>query len=124
MASPRSKLGAAEQSQVMSRESKHRFKLKNVDFSIESAKELSPRTVPSKDLKFVDFMPLDSYGKPIGESKPGNLHFHCNLGSCLDSVIQERINSYVPKHKSYLKESDLKFVAKKTKEELDAKAAK
>ena len=34
------------------------------------------------------------------------------------------MHSYVPKHKSWLKESDLAFVPKKTKEELDAAALK
>lgn len=52
--------------------------------------------------------------------KPGSLRFHLNAGSCFDSVIAERLNSYIPKHKSYLKESDLKYVPKKTDAELDA----
>ena len=59
-------------------------------------------------------------GKMIGPKKPGNLHFHCDLGSCYDSLIQEQMNSYVPKHKSWLKEKDLRYVIKLTKEEEDA----
>ena len=39
-------------------------------------------------------------------------------------MIQEQINSYVPKHKSWLKAADLEFVAKKSKEEVDSEAAK
>ena len=58
-------------------------------------------------------------GKPVHPKKPGNLHFHVNLGSCFDSLIAEQVNSYVPKHKSFLKESDIKYVPKKTKKELD-----
>ena len=67
-------------------------------------------------------MPLDQEGKPVPETKKGSLHFHCNLGSCYDSMIQENVNSYVPKHKSWLKPADLAFVAKLTKEEIDAEA--
>ena len=58
--------------------------------------------------------------KPIESKKPGSLHFHMNLGSCYDSHIAEQMNSYVPKHKSWLKESDLQYVAKPTKAEEDA----
>ena len=61
-------------------------------------------------------MPHDQYGRPVHESKPGSLHFHSNLGSCFDSIIAEKVNSYVPKHKSWLKPSDLAFVAKKDQE--------
>ena len=48
------------------------------------------------------------------------MHFHMNLGGSYDAMIQERIHSYVPKHKSYLKETDVKYVAKKTKAEENA----
>ena len=34
------------------------------------------------------------------------------------------MNSFVPKHKSYLKEKDINYVPKKTKEEVDAAALK
>ena len=74
-----------------------------------------------RDLHFGDFMPREEMtGQPVHPRKPGNLRFHMNVGSCFDSVINERLNSYVPKHKSFLRESDLKFVPKKTDEELDA----
>ena len=56
-------------------------------------------------------------GMPINPRKPGSLHFHLNTGGCFDSVIQEQVHSFVPKHKSYLKESDLKYMTKPTKEE-------
>lgn len=72
----------------------------------------SPNEEETK-LQFKDFMPFDQHGKPVHESKPGSLHFHCNLGSCFDSLIEEQVNSFVPKHKSWLKPSDLAFVAKK-----------
>lgn len=58
-------------------------------------------------------MPQDIHGNPVLDKK-GALHFHCNLGSCMDDMIRDEINSFVPKHKSYLKESDLAFVGKKT----------
>ena len=62
-------------------------------------------------------MPRDQRtGLPIKAHKPGSLHFHMNMGSCFDSKITEEMNSFVPKHKSYLKESDLGYVAKNTKE--------
>ena len=66
-------------------------------------------------------MPLDrKTKKPVGAKQPGSLHFHCNLGSSFDDVIEKRMNSFVPKHKSWLKEQDLVYVPKKTKEEEDA----
>jgi len=74
-----------------------------------------------RDLVFQDFMPLDEKSKkPVKSHQPGSLHFHMNIGSCYDSHIAEQMNSFVPKHKSYLKESDLAYVAKPTKEEENA----
>ena len=71
-----------------------------------------------KELKFEDFMPFEpKTGMPINPRKPGSLHFHLNTGGCFDSVIQEELSSFVPKHKSYLKESDFKYMTKPTKEE-------
>ena len=76
-------------------------------------------------MNFKDFMPIDrKTGKPVKSKNQGSLHFHCNLGSCYDSLIQEQMNMYVPRHKSYLKEGDLKYVPAKTKEELDVINAK
>ena len=76
----------------MSRESKTRFRLKNLDPSGLSGKVESPKEINSKDLHFKDFMPLDAQGKPVKDGKEGALHFHCNIGSSLDGVIQERMN--------------------------------
>ena len=74
-----------------------------------------------KDLRFGDFMPLDrKTGKPIKDGKPGSLHFHMDLGSCYDSFIEEQMNSFVPKHKSFLKPRDLVYVKKPTKAQEDA----
>lgn len=65
-------------------------------------------------------MPLDEKTKkPVGKNNKGALHFHMNLGSCYDSLIEEKMHSFVPKHKSYLKNSDLQYAAKKTKAEQD-----
>ena len=73
------------------------------------------------DLHYEDFMPLERRtGKPVAPNKPGSLHFHCNLGSSYDGMITEMMNSFVPKHKSWLKEKDLVYVPKKTKEEENA----
>ena len=70
-------------------------------------------------------MPLnEKTKKPVGPNKPGSLHFHMNIGSCYDSYIQEQMTSFVPKHKSWLKESDLAYQAKPTKAEEDAANAK
>ena len=66
-------------------------------------------------------MPLDGKTKkPVNSKKPGSLHFHMNLGSCFDSHIAEQMTSFVPKHKSYLKEADLAYISKPTKEQEDA----
>ena len=78
-----------------------------------------------KDLRFGDFMPLDrKTKKPIKDGKPGSLHFHMDLGSCYDSLIEEQMNSFVPKHKSYLKPKDLIYVKKPTKAQEDAATEK
>ena len=74
-----------------------------------------------KELQFRDFMPREKKtGKPIKISKPGNLHFHMNLGGCFDGVIQDQMNSFVPKHKSFIKPRDFSYVPKPTKEQEDA----
>ena len=70
-------------------------------------------------------MPVDRHTKkPIDDTKAGNLHFHMNLGSSYDDVIQERMNKFIPKHKSWLKDKDLKYVKQRTKEQEDAKNEK
>ena len=71
----------------------------------EAYSTMQSNRVDVKDLKFSDFMPLDEKTqKPVKKNQEGNLHFHMNLGSCYDSMIQEQMHSFVPKHKSYLKE--------------------
>ena len=78
----------------------------------------------TKEFGYEDFMPRDHKGKPIKENKAGALRFSCKLGSCYDSLIEETMNSIVPKHKSYLKEKDLINVQKPTKEQIMAKDKK
>ena len=49
---------------------------------------MSQSTQIDSGLKFKDFMPHDEQtGHPVKKTKPGSLRFHCNLGSCYDSVI-------------------------------------
>ena len=89
---------------------------KRSNFGQESTVSKSKQT--KKELKFEDFMPHEEKtGMPINPRKAGSLHFHLNTGGCFDSVIQEHVHSFVPKHKSYLKDKDLKYVTKPTKEE-------
>ena len=79
----------------------------------------------TRDFAYGDFMPLDSKGNPIDDKKrQGALRFSCKLGSCYDSLIEEEMNCIVPKHKSFLKQSDLVSLQKPTKEQLQLKERK
>ena len=98
-----------ETAKLMSGQSKRTPDIGSAPNSAFNSAQSSRKDV--KDFRFVDFMPRDERsGQPIKVQKPGSLHFHMNLGSCYDSMITEEMNSFVPKHKSYLKESDLRYV--------------
>lgn len=89
--------------------------------SLLSQPSASSRLVDVQDLHFRDFMPLErKSGKPVRASKPGSLHFHMKVGSCFDGYIQQQMNSFVPKHKSFIKPRDLAYIEKPTKAEEDA----
>jgi hypothetical protein len=42
-----------------------------------------------------------------------NAHFHGRFGTCFDEIIEEELNCFVPKHKSYLKQKDINSRKKK-----------
>ena len=75
----------------------------------------SPKNL--SELGYRDFMPRDAKGMPVDDGKPGAYRFLCNLGSCYDKHIDEELLYHVPKHKSYIKQSDLRVIPQMTPEE-------
>lgn len=63
------------------------------------------RKLHSTNLAYQDFLPVCNTGSKC--DKKGNEHFTMNIGNCYDEYITKQLNYFVPKHKSYLKQSDI-----------------